>query len=156
MRKIINLILAILIIPFITKGQEINDSSKGKSKIEQSEETFIIVEKQPEYPGGIVKFYKYINKNLKYPKTAKRNGISGKIYVEFAINSNGTIDDKSVRSLSKEELSTLGRTRNEIIVDKDFKFEAVRPIRNCPDWKPAMQKGKPVKIKMIVPIIFKL
>jgi protein TonB len=146
----------IFLISINTKGQESNMPDSIKSKLEQGEEIFMIVEKKPEYPGGFAKFYKYISKNLKYPKTAKRNVVSGKVYVQFSVNSNGSIDDESVRTLAADELTKLGWSHKDIIVNKECEFEAIRLLKECSDWKPAMQKGKPVGVGMIVPINFKL
>lgn len=155
MRKMIILTTLIFLISINTKGQESNMPDSIKSKLEQGEEIFMIVEKKPEYPGGIAKFYKYISKNLKYPKTVKRNGVSGKVYIQFAVNSNGSIDDESVRTLAADELAKLGWSHIDIIVNKECEFEAIRLLKECSDWKPAMQKGKPVRVGMIVPISFK-
>ena len=91
MRKMIILTTLIFLISINTNGQESNLPDSIKSKLEQGEEIFMIVEKKPEYPGGFAKFYKYISKNLKYPRTAKRNGVSGKVYVQFSVNSNGEL-----------------------------------------------------------------
>ena len=154
MKKMIILTTLIFLISINTKGQESNIPDFTKSKLDQDEEIFMIVEKRPEYPGGIAKFHKYIRKHLKYPKTAKRNNVSGKVYVKFAINNDGTIDDESVRALAPDELTKLGWSHKDVIVNKECEFEAIRLLIECSDWIPAMQKGKPVSVGMIVPINF--
>lgn len=156
MRKMIILTILVLLISPSTKGQDGNAHVPLKSQVPEKERTFIIVEKKPEYPGGFEKFYKYINKNLKYPKAAKRNKVSGKIFVEFAVNANGTIDDESVRTVTADELNELGWSTKDIIVNKECEFEAIRLLKECADWKPSKQKGKPVRVVMIVPISFEL
>jgi protein TonB len=154
MREIIILTTLVFFISPVTKGQDGNAHDPFKNQTPEMERAFIVVEKKPEYPGGFAEFYKYINKNLKYPKTAKRNGVSGKIFVEFVVNSNGRIDDESVHTLAADELNELGWSHKDIIVNKECEFEAIRLLKECSDWKPAMQKGKPVRVVMIVPINF--
>lgn len=132
---------------------EINMRDSIKVNAEQKEK-FIIIEKRPKFPGGQEKFYRYIHKNLKYPKSAKKNGITGTIFLEFAINSDGSVDDYSVRIVSFEELNKLGHSYKDYFSDKECETEAIRLLKECPNWNPALQKGKPVKVKMIVPITF--
>ena len=155
-REIFILITLFFLTSPTIKGQVGNAHDPLKRQTPENERAYVIVEQKPEYPGGFAKFYKYINKNLKYPKTAKRNNVSGKVFVEFAVNSNGTIDDESVRTLTTEELSELGWSTKDIIVNKECEFEAIRLLKECIDWKPALQKGKPVRVSMIVPITFEL
>lgn len=109
----------------------------------------IIVEKKPEYPGGMSEFYKFISKKMKRPKSVKKDGLSGKVYVMFVVNSDGSIDDESVRVLSSTEM------KSDILLDKDCELEAIRLMRLCPNWHPAQQKGIPVKVEMVVAIPFK-
>lgn len=156
MREIIFLITLVFLILPNAKGQDGNAHDPSKNQSSEQGRTPIIVEKRPEYPGGNEKFYKYINKNLKYPKTAKRNGVSGKTFVEFAVNTNGTIDDESVRILTADELTKLGWSQDGTLMNKECEFEAMRLLKECPDWKPAMQKGQPVKVIVIIPITFRL
>jgi len=95
------------------------------------------LEKQPE---GQEAFYKYISKNLKYPQAAVRGNIEGKVFVQFVINTDGSLTD--------------------IVVIKGIGFgcdeEAVRIIKNAPKWTPGKQRGKPVRVRMSMPIAFKL
>lgn len=62
-----------------------------------SEGIFTIVEYSAEFPGGIQEYKKYISKNLIYPEKELRNGISGKVFLEFVINKDGSIDDTTIR-----------------------------------------------------------
>ncbi len=95
------------------------------------------LEKQPE---GQEAFYKYISKNLKYPNAAVREQVEGRVYVQFIINTDGSLTD--------------------IEVTKGIGFgcdeEAVRIIKNAPKWTPGKQRGKPVRVRMSLPIVFKL
>lgn len=107
---------------------------------EVADEVFTIVEQQPEYPGGMGAFYEFVTKKLKYPSQARRMGIEGKVFVQFVVDKSGNITEvMAVRGI--------GAGCDE---------EAVRVIKDSPQWKPGKQRGKSVKVRMILPITFKL
>ena len=107
---------------------------------EESEEIFTIVEDQPEPKGGMGAFYEYVQKNLKYPAQARRMGIEGKVFVQFVVDTDGSINDV-------QAVKGIGAGCDE---------EAVRVLQNAPNWKPGKQRGRAVKVRMILPITFKL
>lgn len=107
---------------------------------EEDNEKFIIVETMPEPIGGLASFYKYVSKNLEYPKKARKMGIEGKVLVQFIVDKDGSIINAQVFKGINPECDA----------------EALRVIKNAPKWSPGLQKGKPVKVKITVPIIFKL
>jgi protein TonB len=97
-----------------------------------------------------------MNQNLKYPQAArKENATYGKLYVEFVINADGSIEDESVRVVPASEVLKSGSLSADIISDKACEDEAVRVLRACPDWSPAMKKNAQVRQKLVIPIIFK-
>ncbi|MCX2474274.1 energy transducer TonB [Pedobacter sp. MC2016-05] len=99
---------------------------------------FVSVEKQPAYPGGIVKFYQYMKNEIKYPEVAKNNKIQGKVFLSFIVEKNGKLTDVIVvRSLSKETDA-----------------EAVRVIKNSPNWNPGVLDGMPVRVKYNIAVNF--
>lgn len=101
---------------------------------------FQVVERLPEFPGGMVEFMKWLTKNLKYPVLAQQQKIQGKVLVAFIINKDGTVTDpKVVKSVSPE-------------LDR----EALRVIRIMPKWKPGEDHGKPCRTYFRIPVIFKL
>jgi periplasmic protein TonB len=107
---------------------------------EEADQIFTIVEDNAAFPGGRQAYIKYLKKNLKYPNQARRMGIEGKVYVQFIIDKKGKISEvKAVKGI--------GAGCDE---------EAVRVIRNSPNWSPGKQRGRPVKQRMIIPIVFKL
>lgn len=106
-----------------------------------SEDIFLVVENPARFPGGFAKFMDYIDINLIYPKDAKTKGVSGKVFVEFVINKDGSIDNTTVKVL---------RGLNE-----SCNNEAIRLMKECPNWIPATIKGQPVKQKYILPVVFK-
>jgi protein TonB len=105
------------------------------------EEVFFIVEDMPSFEGkGQEGFREFISKNLRYPEIAAENGISGKVYVQFAVNSKGKVVDAIV-------------VRG---VDPALDMEAVRVVMSSPSWAPGKQRGKPVKVQFTFPINFVL
>ena len=107
---------------------------------EVAEEIFTIVEDQPNPKGGMAAFYEYVGKKLKYPAQARRMGIEGKVFVEFVVDKDGSITDvKAIKGI--------GAGCDE---------EAIRVIQTAPKWNPGKQRGRPVKVRMILPITFKL
>lgn len=107
---------------------------------EAAEEVFVIVEEQPHPYGGIQAFYDYINKNIKYPAQARRMNIEGRVFVQFIIEKDGSISQVQV-------IRGISETCDE---------EAVRVVSSAPKWAPGKQRGKPVRVKLVLPISFRL
>jgi len=114
---------------------------EAETAIVEEEQVFIVVEEQAAFQGGSVdQFRDWVTKNLKYPTIAIENGISGKVYVQYAVNSKGdVVDVKVVRG-----------------VDPSLDKEAVRVIQSSPKWEPAKQRGTKVKQQFTIPIAFQL
>ncbi len=98
------------------------------------------VEVAPSYPGGVNAFIKFIDKNLAYPKAARRNCTHGKVIVSFIVERYGKLTNfKVVRSL--------GDGCDE---------EALRLVKLSSPWKPSMQNGETVRSAYALPINFTL
>ena len=120
------------------KAINITDDSTMNNKPQKENKIFYAVEEIPEFPGGIKALRKYIATHIVYPEIAKKNGITGKVYVQFIINEKGKIEQvKVVRG-----------------VDPSIDKEAIRIIKNLPTWEPGKQGGKPVKVTFTLPINF--
>jgi periplasmic protein TonB len=104
------------------------------------EEIFTAVEQQAEFPGGLSAFANFLRKNLKYPAAAQRANVSGKVYVQFVVNTDGTIQNV-------ETLKSVGFGCDE---------EAVRVIKSVGKWTPGKQSGRAVRSRFTVPINFVL
>lgn len=102
--------------------------------------TYTIVDDQPFPEGGIQKFYAYIKDNLKYPTAARQSGIEGRVFIEFVVDADGSI--------------TKVRTIKGIGAGCDQ--EAERVMKNALAWNPGRQDGKPVKVRMVMPITYRL
>lgn len=104
------------------------------------EEVFVVVEEQAEFPGGLDSMYAYIQKNLKYPEKAKAEGIEGRVFVQFVIEKDGSISNILIKR-------AIGGGCDEA---------AKEVIEKMPKWKPAKQRGKPVRCQFNLPIKFEL
>ncbi len=148
----LKILLLLIVLPLTCLSQK---DDPNVDSISAPPKTFLMVEKTAEFPGGIGKFYKYAMKNLRYPESAKRNGVEGKVYVMFVIDQDGSIDDKTVRALTPEEIGNFA-VKTNVNLDAGCQEEAVRILRECPDWKPASIKKQPVRQRMVIPIPFNL
>lgn len=98
------------------------------------------IEVQPQFPGGIEKFYEIVKNNIRYPDQMRESSIEGKAFVEFVVEKDGSVTNfKTIRDpgYGSEE-------------------EAQRVMALLPKWTPGIQNGRPVSVKFVMPITFKL
>jgi protein TonB len=107
---------------------------------EETEEVFVIVEHKPVPKGGMQAFYAYVNKEFEYPRQARELRIEGKVFVQFVIEKDGSISNVIVAK-------GVGGGCDE---------EAIRVVEKSPNWNPGKQRGQPVRVRMVLPITFKL
>lgn len=119
----------------------VEKEEKKEEVVEKEEPAFLVVEEPATFQGGdISNFNKWVLENIKYPQIAVENGISGKVYVQFAVNSKGDVVDARV-------------LRG---VDQSLDAEAIRVVLSSPKWTPPKQGGRPVKQLFTLPVAFKL
>lgn len=112
-------------------------------KIEKEDEKvydFVSIEKQPEFPGGIKKFYEYLGKSIIYPQTAVENNVQGKVFLSFNVEKDGTLTDIKITR-------GLGSGTDE---------EAIRVLTESPKWYPGIQNGQAVRVKYNINVNFTL
>lgn len=143
MRGYTTLVLAL----FVTLGFSQVDSSLIADKTEK--ETFFVAEQMAEFPGGNYAFARYISVNLEYPAHAKENGIHGRVFIQFDIDTSGNVVNAKVmaKRLTGEGAQTDDYGLGQCALDV---------VAKSPPWIPAMQRGKKVQMRMRVPIHFKL
>jgi protein TonB len=107
---------------------------------EEVDEIFTVVEETATPKGGMSAFYKMVGDKMKYPAQARRMGVEGKVFVQFVIGKDGAISDVKV-------IKGIGAGCDE---------EAIRVVQSSPSWNPGKQRGKAVKQRYTLPIIFKL
>lgn len=97
-------------------------------------------EQMPQFPGGDQELFKFLSQNVKYPVSAQKSGIQGRVITQFVVDAEGKITDQNViRSINRE-------------LDQ----EALRVIRAMPVWIPGIQDGEKVRVKYTLPVNFRL
>ncbi len=99
-----------------------------------------VVEVMPQFPGGQDSLNSFITTNLKYPRSARENSISGKVVIECIVDTDGSLTDIKVKTSVHPKLDD----------------EALRIIKLMPKFKPGSQKGNAVKVIISLPVNFKL
>jgi protein TonB len=108
--------------------------------VDSDSTTFTIVEKIPIFPGGESEMYKFLGEHMSYPEKARDKNVQGRVYVSFIVEKDGSISSIKV-------LRGIGSG-----CDK----EAIRVVKSMPKWTPGYQKGKAVRVRYNLPILFKL
>lgn len=125
-----------------TKKASIEEKIKeGKVTEEDYDQlTFNVVEKMPEFEGGVENMMKFLQQNIKYPEEAKKSGAQGRVIVQFVVEKDGSIvEPKVVKSVSPE-----------------LDAAALRVVQAMPKWKPGEQRGKKVRVQFTLPVSFRL
>lgn len=105
-----------------------------------NDSVYSIVEEMPKFPGGENAMMKFISENVTYPQEARDKNISGRVFVSFVVEKDGSVNEvKVIRG-----------------VDKILDDEAVRVVKAMPKWTPGKQKGEAVRVNYNLPIFFKL
>jgi periplasmic protein TonB len=102
---------------------------------QSNEPVFMVVEKQPEFPGGEFERSKFFAQNLNKPKVARK---SRRVIVSFIVNTDGTLQDVVI----KKGLSP------------EYDQEVLRVAQSMPNWIPGSQSGKLIRVKYILPVEF--
>lgn len=97
-------------------------------------------ETMPEFIGGVDSLMSFLSNNIKYPKSAQKKNIEGKVILQFTINVQGEIKDVTVVKS----------------VETSLDDEAVRVVKSMPSWNPGTQNGNRIPVRYTLPIIFKL
>ena len=106
---------------------------------EKVEEVLTFVEQKPLFVGGDSGFAEFVKKNLSYPNIAQRQGIEGRVFVEFIVEKDGS-------------LSNIGIMKG---IGGGCDKEAIRLMQKSPLWVPGKQRGRPVRVHVVIPILFK-
>lgn len=134
MKVILSILLLIPMVLFSQQGLTEAKVVTSKEKVYEEVDT------EATFPGGASEMMRYIGNSVKYPEISMENGEQGKVFVQFVVNTNGTLSDiKVLRGVSKE-------------IDN----EAVRVVKNMPKWTPAGVDGEKVRSYATLPINFVL
>jgi len=111
-----------------------------ETRVDDPSEFYIVSEKQPEFPGGVDAMRKFLGDNIQYPDAAKAANIQGTVHLFFIVEKDGSISNIEV-------VRSIGGGCDE---------EAIRVIKKMPRWSPGMQQMKPVRVRLSIPIGFRL
>ena len=100
----------------------------------------VLAEEEPEFPGGMEALYKFIEDNMRYPQMAAENGIGGKVFVQFEVDTDGTV-------LNPRILRDIGAGCGQ---------EALRIVSLMPKWKPGKRMNYETKQWEVVRVTFHL
>ena len=99
---------------------------------------FVIVEHQPEFPGGQQALYDYLRSNVQTPAEAVKAKITDRVIISFIVEPDGKLTDfQFVRSW--------GYGCDE---------EAMRVVKAMPDWIPGTQSGRAMRVRYNLPVLF--
>ncbi|MDW7691291.1 TonB family protein [Flammeovirgaceae bacterium SG7u.111] len=134
-----SMFLILLVVFACSEEADIAANETGSLK-SSMEEVFTVVEEVPQYPGGIDALYKHVATNITYPKEARVTGVEGVVDVQFVVERNGSLSEVKV-------VKGIGAGCDE---------EAVNVLQNAAPFKPGSQRGRTVRVRMVMPIEFKL
>lgn len=128
------------VILITTKGGG-KERAKTQSPQKEDDTPYATAETMPVFQGGDLNaFRQWVAEKLIYPEEAVKNGLQGKVIVNFVVEKDGS----------------LGRFRMLRSPDKALTEEIYRILKLSPKWTPGKQDGKTVAVIYTLPIDFKL
>jgi len=124
----------------IDSGEDIHEIGNEDEIIEEEVIPHYLVEIEPEFIGGEEALKTYLGKKIKMPKIAIDAGVNARVFVQFTIDEEGNVVDVTL-------LNSIGYGCDEI---------ALKAIQEMPQWKPGVQQNRNVKVRMKMPIRFKV
>lgn len=110
----------------------------GGNASEGTQTVFNEVEVYPEFLGGKAAWGRFLSQNLQYPSDANESGISGKVILQFVIETDGHLSAIKV-------IQSLNKSCDEA---------AISALKKSPRWRPGFQNGIPVRVRYSIPIHF--
>jgi protein TonB len=98
------------------------------------------LEVEPLFPGGEPGLFEFYRRHIKYPADAYERNKTGTVYISFVITPDGKVKEVSILK-GVDGVPSLGT-------------EASRVTAMLPLWKPGMQNGKPVNVRLTVPVSY--
>lgn len=114
--------------------------SKNEPAASVTGDVYEVVDKMPEFPGGMTGLMQYLSKNIKYPADARTKGKEGRVIVSVIINTKGKATNPTIIKS----------------VDPSLDAEALRVAGTMPDWEAGTKDGIPVNVKYTFPVNFSL
>jgi protein TonB len=115
--------------------------ARGRASV-TAPKIYTTAEVAPQFPGGQRALDNYINKSVNYPQQAIDDDVSGTVHVSFVVDEKGRV--------------TKAKVVNAANVGDGLDLEALRVVKNMPQWMPGKVNGKRVKTRMELPISFQV
>ena len=131
------LIFLLAFAPLMGYSQNVRDVAQDTTKEEM---IYDMPEIMPKFPGGPDAMDEFLKSNINYPPAAKEKGIQGKVYVQFVVEKDGSITNVEVR-----------RGANALL-----DAEAIRVAKLLPNFEPGTMRGKKVRVRYTLPVVFVL
>ena len=107
----------------------------------EEDQPFVTVEEMPSFQGGDLQtFRNWVQSKVRYPQIAQENNISGRVFLMFVVERDGTLTNIQVLQTPDSSLSD----------------EAIRVLKTSPKWKPGKQRNQTVRVKYTLPIDFRI
>ncbi len=103
-------------------------------------EEVVIADKMPMPEGGYEAFYKYIMEEMEYPRLARQRKVEGKVFISFLVDEHGNMKNIAIAR-------GIGSGCDE---------EVLRVLKRAPKWTPGWKNNKLVRVRMVLPVVFKL
>ncbi len=117
------------------------ESVEGSSEAVEDDTPFLVAETMPSFQGGgLDKFHKWVQNNVRYPQIAAENGISGRVILTFVIEKNGELTNIQVLQSPDSSLAE----------------EATRVLQKSPRWTPGRQRNQMVRVRFTLPVVFSI
>lgn len=129
-----------LIMPTTTKEPSDTFITNKQHTEPEDNRIYEVVESSAQFPGGDGACYSWIASNLRYPALAQEQGIQGRVFVQFVVEKDGSLTNITILRSP----------------DPSFSKEAERVVKAMPRWTPASQKGRIVRSRYNLPIMFRL
>ena len=99
-----------------------------------------IVEQMPQFPGGPKALMRWLDAHIPYPSDCIKAGVEGTLEVTFIVTPDGKVKEPAVSKKLHPKLDAL----------------AIGALRRMPRWRPGQQNGRPVTVKVTIPVVFAL
>ena len=132
-RKISVTALAVLVLPAVVQATFLSETFETSTA--DSSEIFLVVEQMPEIIGGLPALYK----EIRYPDAAIRNGVEGRVFLQFVVDESGQASDVEI-------MRDIGSGCGEAAA------EAIKRV----SFTPGIQNGNAVKVRFSLPVTFRI
>ncbi len=130
----------ILILIFTTCVIALKAQNRDSVTNNKSDTTWVKVDVEPQFPGGVGKLYHFLEKNVKYPDEDRQNNVTGIVRVAFVVEKDGSLSNIRV-------IKSLSATADA---------EAIRVMNSSPKWRPGSAAGVPCRVNYSLPVKFRL